>query len=144
MSLSEITPFHAEAAAALHATSFEKPWSIDEFKGLLSLKTTKGWIDETGLLLISKVLDEIEILTILTHPDARGKGRATAFLNQLISYAKKEAVQKIFLEVNEENLSAIKLYEKVGFQKTGIRKNYYKMKDGSFKDAFLYTHQLGR
>ena len=60
-------------------------------------------------------------------------------LNHLILYAKEHAVQQIFLEVNVENHPAISLYEKMGFQKTGVRKNYYKMKDGSYKDALLYT-----
>lgn len=138
MSLCEITPLHAKAAALLHETAFQKPWSEKEFQDLLSLPTTKGWMDECSLLLVSHVLDEIEILTILTHPNARGKGKATALLNRLISYAKENNAHQIFLEVNVENKPAVSLYEKMGFQKNGVRKNYYKMKDGSFKDALLY------
>ncbi len=142
MSLSDLTSSFVDVAVALHATSFEHPWEKEAFLSLLSLPTTKGWIDETGFVLISHVLDEVEILTILTHPDFRGQGRATAFLTHLIQYAKENAVQKIFLEVNVTNESAIHLYEKVGFQQTGIRKNYYKMKDGSFKDALLYCLKI--
>ena len=138
MLLSEITPAYADVAVALHALSFDKPWTKDEFLSLFSLPTTRGWIDKTGLLLISHVLDEIEILTILTHPDFRGQGRATAFLNHLILYAKENNVRQIFLEVNESNLPAIYLYEKVGFKKISVRKNYYRQKDNTFKDAFVY------
>ncbi len=142
MSLSDLNTSFVDVAVALHATSFENPWGKEAFLSLLSLSTTKGWIDETGLLLVSHVLDEIEILTILTHPDFRGQGRATFFLTHLIKYAKEHAVQQIFLEVNAENQPAIYLYEKMGFQKTGIRKNYYKMNDGSFKDALLYCLKI--
>lgn len=139
MSLFPLNKAHVEAAAVLHATSFEKPWSKEEFLSLLTLPTTRGWIDETSLLMVSHVLDEMEILTILTHPDFRGQGRAESLLNHLKKYAKEQGVRQIFLEVNVENLPAIRLYEKAGFQKTGIRRNYYKMGDGSFKDALIYT-----
>ena len=138
MSLCEVSLIHTPVLAKLHETAFEKPWSEDEFKGLLTLPTTKGWVDETSLLLVSKVLDEIEILTILVHPEARGQGKAMALLAHLIEYAKQSDVCQIFLEVNVLNTPAICLYEKMGFKQTGVRKNYYKMKDGSFKDALLY------
>ena len=138
MSLCELTLAHVEVASILHETSFEKPWSEKEFQDLLSLPTTKGWMDENSLLMISHVLDEIEILTILTHPQARGQGKAKALLSHLIQYAKENNVAQIFLEVNIENKPAISLYETMGFIKTGVRKNYYKMKDGSYKDALLY------
>ena len=138
MSLCEVSIAHVPVMAALHESAFEKPWSEQEFQGLLSLSTTKGWMDESSLLMISHVLDEIEILTILTHPNARGQGKAKALLSHLIQYAKENNVSQIFLEVNIENLPAISLYETMGFQKTGVRKNYYKMKDGSFRDALLY------
>ncbi len=138
----EITPAFIDVAVALHQMSFDKAWSKEDFLSLLSLETTKGWIDKTGLLLVSHVLDEIEILTILTHPDFRGQGRARFFLNHLISYAKEKKVSQIFLEVNAVNQPAIHLYEKIGFQKVSIRKNYYKMKDGSFKDAFVYVLKI--
>lgn len=139
MSLCQLSEVYVDVAVQLHATSFDHPWDKKEFLSLLSLPTTKGWIDEASLLLVSHVMDEMEILTILVHPNSRGKGKAVALLNHLISYAKKHAVQQIFLEVNVENKPAISLYEKMGFQKTGVRKNYYKMKDGTFKDALLYT-----
>lgn len=139
MSLCEISSVHIKAAALLHKTAFEKAWTEKEFQGLLSLPTTKGWIDEGSLLLISHVLDEIEILTILTHPDFRKMGKAKTLLSLLFDYAKENNAHQIFLEVNVENKPAIALYEKMGFQKTGVRKNYYKMKDGSFCDAHLYT-----
>ena len=138
MSLCEMSQLHAKAASILHKTAFEKSWSEQEFLNLFSLNTTKGWMDEGSLLMISHVLDEIEILTILTHPDFRGQGKAKALLEHLISYAKENNVTKIFLEVNIENQPAISLYEKMGFIKTGVRKNYYKMKDGTFRDALLY------
>ena len=142
MSLCDVSSLHVDAMTELHASAFEKPWNEKEFEGLLSLSTTKGWMDEESLLLFSHVLDEVEILTILTHPNARGQGKAVALLNHLIQYAKENNVSQIFLEVNVVNTPAICLYEKMGFQKTGVRKNYYKMKNGSFCDGFVYLLKI--
>mgnify|MGYP000863470087 FL=1 len=41
--------------------------------------------------------------------------------------------EDIFLEVYEKNLFAIKLYEKIGFEKISVRKNYY----GQNKNAII-------
>ena len=92
MLLCDLTPAHIEVAATLHQTSFDHAWTQKEFQGLLALPTTKGWISDDGLLLVSHVLDEIEILTILIHPNERRKGKAAIFLNHLIEYAKKNDV----------------------------------------------------
>ncbi len=46
-------------------------------------------------------------------------------LENLISFAKKLNIKVITLEVNECNLSAIKLYNKFNFNKVGVRKKYY-------------------
>ena len=50
-------------------------------------------------------------------------------LENLISFAKKLNIKVITLEVNECNLSAIKLYNKFNFNKVGVRKKYYDGKD---------------
>ena len=46
-------------------------------------------------------------------------------LENLISFANKLNIKVITLEVNECNLSAIKLYNKFNFNKVGVRKKYY-------------------
>ncbi|MCI8616698.1 MAG: hypothetical protein HFJ60_00260 [Clostridia bacterium] len=53
----------------------------------------------------------------------------------MISFAKKLNIKVITLEVNECNLSAIKLYNKFNFNKVGVRKKYY---DGK-NDAIIMT-----
>ena len=58
----------------------------------------------------------------------RSSGAETAgsfLLENLISFAKEHNSKTITLEVNETNLSAIKLYDKFNFEKVGIRKKYY-------------------
>ena len=52
-----------------------------------------------------------------------------------ISFKKLE---KIYLEVAENNIGAIKLYENNGFRKIGIRKNYYNFSNQKKLDAYFF------
>ena len=65
--------------------------------------------------------DEAELLNLAVHPAHHRKGVASALLNQLCQTAKGP----IFLEVAENNLPAIALYEKHGWSQIGIRPAYY-------------------
>lgn len=117
-------------AAQIHQSGFDFPWDSNSFESLLLLPTTIGWVHPSGLLVCSRVCDEMEILTICIEPQYRQKGMATAFLKHLFQYAEQHQIKRIFLEVSIENKNAYHLYLKQGFVQTGYRKNYYKTKTG--------------
>jgi len=71
------------------------------------------------------VIDEADIMNVVTKKDKRNLGIASNLLEELIRIAKEKNINKLTLEVNENNLSAIHLYEKFGFKKIAERKNYY-------------------
>ena len=52
-------------------------------------------------------------------------GVGTALLNKVFSLKDELSLSFISLEVRESNLSAIHLYEKMGFETEGLRKNFY-------------------
>lgn len=68
---------------------------------------------------------EMEIMNIVTKKTHRRKGIGKLLLEKLIEMAKEKSIQQIFLEVNEKNENARKLYEKLGFEEMSRRKNYY-------------------
>ena len=68
--------------------------------------------------------DQMEITNIVVKKTFRNRGIGSILLDNLISLSKEK--NRIYLEVNENNINAIKLYEKKGFKKCGLRKNYYK------------------
>ena len=72
---------------------------------------------------IWNVSGEGQITNIAVHPDMRKRGIASEILRALIKSAK--SCEKIFLEVRESNTAAICLYEKYGFKRCGVRKNFY-------------------
>ncbi len=78
------------------------------------------------------VLNEMEIMNIVTRVDKYSQGIASSMLSYLI---RKNNVEKINLEVSEHNIKAIKLYSKFGFRQVGTRKKYYEGKE----DAILMS-----
>ena len=130
---------YALPAHEIHKQCFQNAWDEKEFQNLLNLPTSCLWINEKGMLLCSHVSDEMEILTFGVIPRYRHQGEGTNLLKQMFQYAKENNVQKIFLDVAEDNISAIKLYEKMGFLSMHRRKGYYQ---NGKKDALIYVKVL--
>lgn len=78
----------------------------------------------------SLIYDRIEIEYIYTNHDYRNKNLASILLNYLCDLGKKNNCSNITLEVRCSNVRAINFYEKNGFKKVSIRKNYYNGEDG--------------
>jgi len=71
------------------------------------------------------VRDEVHVLNVATHPDARRNGHAARLLEHVIAFAHREKCRYVTLEVRRSNQPAIRLYRKYGFRPVGIRPNYY-------------------
>ena len=71
-------------------------------------------------------------MNIVTREDSRNQGIASSLLSYII---RKIDYNKINLEVNENNKTALNLYRKFGFKNVGQRKNYYNGKE----DAILMS-----
>ncbi len=78
-----------------------------------------------GYINFSFVLDEAELNKVVTHKDYRGRGIASALINEAIKILKEKGIITIFLEVREDNVVAQKLYEKIGFKFYYTREKYY-------------------
>lgn len=95
-----------------------------------------------GYIVMGICLDEAEIQVLAVDEMFRRKGIA----ERLIDHAEtmiSGRVERIFLEVRENNDAARKLYEKKGFEVTGMRKNYYRDNSGNPpENAVLMTRFL--
>lgn len=76
---------------------------------------------------------DCQITNIVVRKTYRKQGIGCLLLERLIEIAKETEFDILGLEVNEKNIPAIKLYEKYGFEKVGVRKRYYNNVD----DAIL-------
>lgn len=140
--LQKISKEQAPLLAALHQESFGAAgWDTKQMAGSLALDTTEGWTatthhDLTGFILCQFMPDAAEILTFCVKPDRQRQKIGEHLLRHATKEAKVRGIPKIFLEVAANNLTAIKLYEKLGFTISGRRAKYYK--NGTV-DAVMYT-----
>lgn len=78
-----------------------------------------------GYIISWKIYDEVHILNIAVHPEFREHGIGKQLLQECLYYFRENKAKYAILEVRESNLTAQNLYKKFGFNKIGIRKNYY-------------------
>jgi [ribosomal protein S18]-alanine N-acetyltransferase len=128
--LSEAGPRDAAAIAALHAASFQRGWGEDEIHGLLidrAVITHRATIGRTlvGFILSRLVEDEAEILSVAIAPGWRGRGFARPLLDLHLRRLAGLGARTVFLEVDERNAPARRLYRRAGFADVGRRQGYY-------------------
>lgn len=124
-------------------TEFDDFWNYNIFKSELENENSKYVVaknnDEiVGFAGIWISIDEAHVTNIVTKKYLRKNGIGSTLLEELINLSKNLNLVSITLEVNENNLDAIKLYEKFGFEKLGIRKKYYNNTD----NALIMTKKL--
>lgn len=84
------------------------------------------------------IIDEAHIMNIAVASAYRQKGIGQRIVEYLIVDAKARGITAMTLEVKSGNAAAKALYEKLGFELSGIRKKYYK----NTQDALIYWKQL--
>ncbi|KJR42346.1 ribosomal-protein-alanine acetyltransferase [Candidatus Magnetoovum chiemensis] len=71
------------------------------------------------------ILDEGQIYNLAVHPKYRRQGIATALFRELLDERSQYFKGSVYLEVRQSNTIARNLYKSLGFQKIGMRKEYY-------------------
>jgi ribosomal-protein-alanine N-acetyltransferase len=123
-------PSDAAALAALHGASFHRGWSEDEFERLLLDRAVVAHRVMIGRALagfiISRIIaGEAEILSVAVASARRGKGVARQLLSLHLRRLAGLGTRTVFLEVDEGNVPANRLYKRAGFRKVGRREGYY-------------------
>ena len=111
-------------------SDFDNFWSYNVLKNELKCSNSyfvvaKSNDEIVGFAGLKTIIDEADIMNIVVKKSFRHNGIGSLLLDNLISYARGISLKTITLEVNEHNLSAIRLYDKFKFDHIGIRKRYY-------------------
>ena len=116
-------------------SDFDDFWSFSTLKEELENENSSYIIGKInneiiGFAGLKIIFDQADIMNIVIKKTYRNQGIGTLLLENLILLAKDLNISTLFLEVNEQNKPAIHLYEKLGFERLGIRKKYYNKNNG--------------
>lgn len=116
--------------AGLHEICAEDPWDAPAMARLLGLPATAAFCavreaEPCGLVLIRRAGEDCEILTIGVAPAMRNQGIGAALVEAACEWGARIGARRLVLEVAPDNLSALRLYDKTGFEKCGRRPGYY-------------------
>ena len=112
-------------------------FNIDEIDSPFRKYFCYGEEDILGYFCIDIIYEKIELVNIFVKNEYRNRKIGTFMLKYLIDFARNNNIYNITLEVDENNINAIKLYEKCGFIKKAIRKNYYNNSDGILMELII-------
>ena len=146
--LSEAGPRDAPALAALHGASFRRGWSEDEFERLLldrsvlAHRATLGH-QPVGFIISRLAAGEAEILSVAVARSHQGRGLARRLLDLHMRRLAGLGVRTIFLEVDDDNVPARRLYARNAFRQVGRRDGYYAQPGSASGAALVLRRDLG-
>jgi ribosomal-protein-alanine N-acetyltransferase len=137
----------ARRLAQLHGESFHRGWGEGEFEAMLAERNTLVHRLRVGRKVIGFAVsrmaaDEAEILSIAVAATHRGRGLSRNLLLTHLGHLAGHGVRTIFLEVEENNQPARRLYQRAGFSVAGRRERYYQRSGGEQLNAVLMRRDL--
>ena len=137
----------AARLAQLHGASFHRGWGEGEFEAMLAERNTlvhrlKLGRKVIGFAVSRMAADEAEILSIAIDASQRGRGLSRQLLLTHLGHLAGRGVRTVFLEVEENNQPARRLYDRTGFAVVGRRERYYRQPGGEQLNALLMRRDL--
>lgn len=137
----------AARLAQLHGASFHRGWGEGEFEAMMAERNTllhrlRQGRQVIGFAVSRMAADEAEILSIAIDEKQRGRGLSRNLLMTHLGHLAGRGVRTIFLEVEENNKPARRLYEWAGFGVVGRRERYYQQPGGEQLNALLMRRDL--
>ncbi len=123
----------------LEKALFSSPWSEENYRFEILENPFAHYVVEEeqgirGYLGLWLNEDALQITTLGVASNHQGKGLGQRLVKYSLEYALENKVTVMTLEVRISNTKAIYLYEKNGFKKAAVRKQYYSHPD---EDAIL-------
>jgi [ribosomal protein S18]-alanine N-acetyltransferase len=145
LSLRPMQTADLDAIMQIEPTIYSHPWTRGNFSDSLNSGYSAWVLEDTvmeeksemiGYALIMMVMDEAHLLnlSIAKHRQKQGLGRY--LLEHMMMISKRHKAANMFLEVRPSNVSAIALYENMGFCEMAVRRGYYPAEQGR-EDAVL-------
>ena len=138
--LGRMTEEHIPHIAQLEKECFSDPWSESAVREELENENSHFLVAVTdsvvGYIGVQEICGEAYITNIAVTAQSRKYGIGRALLKAACDGAESRGCEFITLEVRESNIPAISLYESEGFEKAGVRKNFY---SSPSENGIIYT-----
>jgi ribosomal-protein-alanine N-acetyltransferase len=122
-------PEHLDAVMAIEQSAYSHPWSRGNFKDSLNplFDAHCLWLEDEllGYFLAMHGVEEMHLLNITVAPARQGQGWGRMMLDALTLLSRQQGAQWLWLEVRQSNAQALQVYERYGFRRVSIRKDYY-------------------
>jgi ribosomal-protein-alanine N-acetyltransferase len=131
ISLRSLERFDLAVAAAVHAGSFDNPWTEGAIGELLVMPGSFGMLaylgdQPVGMAIALATGPDAEILTLAVLPKFRRRGVARRLLTSVGERASAIGCERLLLEVAQDNEAAYALYRRLGFVDIARRPAYYR------------------
>lgn len=132
LKITEMKPEDVPEVVVLERQIFSIPWSEKGFLDSLRLPDTLYLVVRDAEKLVGycgflQSFDEADITNVAVTPEHRSRGVGRYMLKELMARGNKRGIHRYTLEVRAGNAPALHLYQKLGFEPVGIRKNFYEM-----------------
>ncbi len=134
-----------DAVLAIEQRAFPQPWSRSFFEKELAAPQARCTVavradlpDVVGYTVCWRVLDEIHVLNVAVRADHRGAAIGRQLLESMLEEGRATGGRVAYLEVRAGNVSARRLYRRLGFRDLGVRRAYY----GPGQDAIVMELRL--
>lgn len=126
---------------------YGEAWSAPQCAGMMSLSGTMLLVAQrdarvAGFALQRIAFDDAELMLIAVRPECQRRAVGAGLVAQCIEIAASEGAQRLHIEVRQDN-PALDFYEKRGFRRVGLRRDYYRRLDGVAADAITLSLNLG-
>lgn len=145
MRLRAMQPADVARVMPVERAAYEFPWSEGIFRDCLRIGyCCRVLEDQTALVghgIMSVAAGECHVLNLCIHPDYQRRGLGRQLLLHLLDAARARRAHLAILEVRASNKAAFALYDGLGFNEIGIRKDYYPRRRGR-EDALVLARNL--
>lgn len=149
-----------DAVLEIESISHIHPWTRGNFSDSLEAghwaycvrpqveqAVTGSYLDPSILwayCILYPAVDELHLLNITVTPKLRKLGLGSRIMSAIEGVASQQNIPRIILEVRPSNLTAVNLYQKLGYEEIGIRKGYYPADNatGMREDALVLAKSI--
>ena len=140
--LRRMIPGDLPAIVDIERVSFPSPWSLASFERelatawsvpVVAVEPAPGGARLVGYACAWNVADEVQLLNVAVHPGRRRSGIGCVLVRWVQEHAVARRARAVILEVRVANVPARRLYARLGFRMTALRRSYY----GAGQDGML-------